>query len=94
MTTRDQLRPEPDDGFAYPVPFSILGRGVREVIVEFGSDDHFDWSPPAGVGQRLRLQGQIHPDSEWTDLLAFEWFPPPEGSRSMYIAHRNIESGG
>lgn len=35
VTTRDRLRPEPDDGFAYPTPFSIAGRGTREVIAEF-----------------------------------------------------------
>jgi hypothetical protein len=90
-TTRDRLRPEPDDGFAFPVPFSIMGRSTREVIVEFGPEDDLDWSPPAGVGQHLRLQGQIHPDSEWIDLVAFEWFAPPEDRRTAYIAHRNEE---
>jgi hypothetical protein len=88
-TTRDRLRPEPDDGFAFPVPFSVVGRSTREIIAEFGPDGNLDWSPPAGDGRRLRLQGQIHPESAWIDLAAFEWFPPPEDTRAAYIAHRN-----
>jgi hypothetical protein len=88
-TTRDRLRPESDDGFAFPVPFSIMGRSTREVIAEFGPEGDLDWSPRAGVSHRLRLQGQIHPESEWIDLAVFDWFAPPEESRAAYIAHRN-----
>jgi hypothetical protein len=88
-TTRDRLRPEINDGFAYPVPFSILGRSTREVVAEFQPDADLDWLPAADAAQRLRLQGQIHPSDEWVDLVAFDWWPPPEASRDHYIAYRN-----
>ena len=39
ITTRTKLRPESDDGFAFAVPFSVAGRGTREVIAEFGDND-------------------------------------------------------
>lgn len=33
ITTRDKLRPESDDGFAYATPFAVAGRSSTEVIV-------------------------------------------------------------
>jgi hypothetical protein len=89
VTTRDRLRPESDDGFAYPVPFAVLGRSTREVITEFQPSAGLNWSPATGPAHRLRLQGQIHPSDEWIDVVAFEWYAPPETVRSAYIAHRN-----
>jgi hypothetical protein len=91
-TTRDRLRPEPEDGFAFPVPFTVMGRSSREVIAEFGPEGDLDWSPPVGVSQRLRLQGQVHPESGWIDFATFDWFPPRDDTRGAYIAHRNEPS--
>jgi hypothetical protein len=64
-TTHERLRPGRDDGFAYPVPFSVLGRSTREVIAEFEPSGDFDWSPSSDVAQPLRLQGRIHPSDDW-----------------------------
>lgn len=89
MTTRDRLRPEPDDGFAYPTPFSIAGRGTREVIAEFEPRANLNWSAPSGDKHRLQLQAQIPPKDEWVDLVALDWWAPPEDTRGQYIAHRN-----
>jgi hypothetical protein len=89
LTTRDRLRPETDDGFAYATPFSIAGRGTREIVAEFEPGASRNWSAPAGIKHRLRLQAQIHPKDEWVDLVAFDWWPPPEKMRDHYIAHRN-----
>lgn len=89
VTTRDRLRPEPDDGFAYPTPFSIAGRGTREVIAEFEPRANLNWSAPSGDKHRLQLQAQIHPKDEWVDLVAFDWWAPPEDTRGQYLAHRN-----
>jgi hypothetical protein len=89
LTTRNRLRPEAEDGFAYPTPFSIAGRGTREVIAEFEPSAKLDWSPPSGIKHRLRLQAQIHPNDDWIDLVAFDWWAPPEDTRGHYTAHRN-----
>lgn len=89
VTTRDRLRPESDDGLAYPTPFSIVGRGTREVIAEFEPSADLNWSPPPGIRHRLQLQAQIHPKDEWVDLVSFGWWAPPEDTRGQYIAHRN-----
>jgi hypothetical protein len=89
LTTRDRLRPQRDDGFAYPTPFSIAGRGTREVIAEFEPSANLSWAPPPGIEHRLELQAQIHPSDEWVDLVAFGWWAPPDEKRGVYIAHRN-----
>ena len=89
LTTRDRLRPEPDDGFAYATPFAIAGRSTREVIAEFEPGAKVDWPPPLGIEHRLRLQAQIHPREEWVDLVAFGWWAPPDDKHGNYIAHRN-----
>jgi hypothetical protein len=88
-TTHERLRPGRDDGFAYPVPFSVLGRSTREVIAEFEPSGDFDWSPSSDVAQPLRLQGRIYPSDDWVDLVAFDWWPPAEAKRDDYIAYRN-----
>jgi hypothetical protein len=89
VTTRRRLRPGADDGFAYPTPFSIPGRGTREIIAEFQPGANLNWSPPHGVSHRLVLQARVHPKEEWVELAAFDWWPPPDASRGAYIAHRN-----
>jgi hypothetical protein len=86
ITTRAVLRPESDDGFAFATPFAVQGRSTREVIAEFGDDR--EWRPLAGIEQKLRLQGHIHPSSAWIDLATFDWWPPPDTS-GAYITHRN-----
>lgn len=88
-TTRDRLRPESDDGFAFPTPFSIAGRGTREVIAEFQGSGSLNWLAPPGVKHRLRLRAQIHPKDDWVDLVAFDWWAPPDETRGQYLAHRN-----
>jgi hypothetical protein len=88
-TTRGRLRPESDDGFAYPVPFSIAGRSTAKVIAEFEPSADLHWSPATDVAHRLRLQALIHPSRDWLELVAFDWWAPPEASRAHYIAHRN-----
>src|SRR6266852_1056608 len=88
ITTRSTLRPEEEDGFAFATPFSIEGRNTAEVIAEFG--DSLGWSPAPGSKHSLRLQAQIHPSMEWTDVVSFGWWAPPSADvMTSYIAHRN-----
>lgn len=75
VTTRTQLRPEHDDGHALATPFSVQGRGTREVIVEFGDDRV--WTPAPGSRHSFVLQAQVHPSEEWADVVAFDWWAPP-----------------
>jgi hypothetical protein len=87
-TTRTKLRPEPDDGFAFPTPFSVQGRGTKEVVAEFGDDR--GWAPAPGSSHRIRLEAQVHPSDEWEDVVAFEWWAPLSADvMKQYIAHRN-----
>lgn len=89
VTIRDRLRPEPDDGFAFATPFSIVGRGTREVIAEFEPGPTVNWPAPAGVKHRLRLEAQIHPKDKWVQLAAFDLWAPSPDARGQYLAHRN-----
>ena len=89
MTTRDRLRPEKDDGFAYATPFSIAGRSSKEAVVEFEPSVGLNWSPAHGVALPLELQAQIHPDSAWIRLVTFDWWAPTDRKRGQYVAHRN-----
>lgn len=88
ITTRTKLRPESDDGFAFATPFSVQGRGTKEVIAEFGDD--LGWEPVPGSRHSLRLQARVHPSEEWDDIVAFDWWAPPVADvMKQYIAHRN-----
>jgi hypothetical protein len=87
MTTRTKLRPEHDDGHAFATPFSVQGRGTRELIVEFGDDR--GWTPAPGSRHSIVLQAQVHPSEAWSDVVAFAWWAPPSDAMSRYLAHRN-----
>lgn len=88
ITTRDRLRPEEEDGFAYGTPFAVEGRSAREVIAEFG--DELGWSPAPGSKHRLRLQAVIHLAKDWADVVTFDWWaPPPDAHLGQYVAYRN-----
>ena len=91
ITIRTKLRPEEDDGFAFATPFSVGGRSAKEVIAEFG--DVQGWSPQPLSKHRLRLQAEIHPSEEWTDVVTFDWWVPPAEKMGPYIAHRNEPYG-
>lgn len=57
VTTRDRLRPEPDDGFLYATPFAVLGRSTREVVVEFEPSVDCGYWLPSLEAVELRLSG-------------------------------------
>lgn len=92
-TTRTELRPQSEDGLAFPTPFSVQGRGAKELIVEFGDD--LGWSPAPGTRHRMRVQALIHPSDAWVDVVAFDWWAPEEKqAMSSYLAHRNEPRDG
>jgi hypothetical protein len=92
ITTRTKLRPEPDDGFAYATPFSIAGRGTREVIAEFGG--HARWTPNLSQCYRMQLEARVHPSDEWKPLLTFPWHAPPTTKGfGQYITYANTPDG-
>jgi hypothetical protein len=70
------------------VPFSVEGRGTTTTIAEFGGD--YDWLPQPGASHEIRLEGLIHGDASWTELVTFTWRAPPTARlMNNYIAHRN-----
>jgi hypothetical protein len=88
ITTRSKLRPDAQDGFAFATPFSVPGRGIREVIAEFGDDR--GWSPEPSSRHRIRLQARVHPSESWTNIVAFDWWAPPSSeAMSRYITYAN-----
>jgi hypothetical protein len=88
ITTRSKLRPDAQDGFAFATPFSVPGRGIREVIAEFGDDR--GWSPEPSSRHWIQLQARVHPSESWEDIVAFEWWAPPSSdAMSRYITYAN-----
>ncbi len=88
ITIRSKLRPDPQDGFAFATPFSVPGRGTKEVIAEFGDDRR--WSPEPSSRHRIRLQGRVHPSESWTNIVTFDWWAPPSSeAMSQYITYAN-----
>jgi hypothetical protein len=88
VTTRTKLRPEKEDGFAFATPFSVPGRGTREVIAEFG--DNSGWSVTPGSKHRMAVEAQMHPAEKWVGLATFDWWAPPSADNmGRYIAYRN-----
>jgi hypothetical protein len=94
LATPDQLGPRDDERRRLAAPFALGGRDAREVIAEFEPSAGFDWSPPEGIRQQLRLQALTRTGrkEKWIDLTTFDWWAPPEDKRNLYIAHRNERS--
>jgi hypothetical protein len=88
ITTRDRLRPEKEDGFAFATPFAVAGRSAREIIAEFGGDK-IEWDPPAASMHRLRLEAMLHPRDDWVEVVSFDWWAPVQEGISQYVTHRN-----
>jgi len=87
-TTRDRLRPEREDGFRYATPFAVPGRGVTEVIVEFGAEG--EWPVFPAQHRRMRVEASVHPAESWAVVTEFDWWAPPMGINfTQYLAHRN-----
>jgi hypothetical protein len=78
ITTRSKLRPDREDNFAFATPFSVAGRGTKEVIAEFGHEA--GWSPEPSSRHLLRLEAKVHPSENWENLLEFAWWAPPSSS--------------
>jgi len=91
ITTRSKLRPDSKDGFAFATPFSVPGRGTKELIAEFGNDH--GWSPEPSSRHWIHLQARVHPSETWEDILAFEWWAPPSSdAMSRYITYANART--
>jgi hypothetical protein len=91
-TTRDRLRPEAGDDFRFATPFAVPGRGVRQLIVEFGREG--EWPLMPAVRRRMRVEALVHPAQSWTAIVEFDWWAPGMGINfNQYIAHRNESRG-
>ena len=87
LATISHLRPDEDNERDFPTPFSVPGRGTREVVAEFEGA----WCPVPGSRHRLRLDVKLLPGDDWTSAGEFEWWAPmPEAELRAYIAHRNV----
>jgi hypothetical protein len=88
ITTRSKLRPDSQDGLGFATPFSVPGRGTRDVIADFGDDR--GWQPEPSSRHWIHLQARVHPSESWEDIVAFErWAPPSSDAMSRYIAYAN-----
>jgi hypothetical protein len=66
--TRSQLQPGPNDGFALPAVFSILGRTAQQMFIEFGGP--FAGGVPAGDCQ-AQIDVKLGHREGWDHLLTF-----------------------
>ena len=90
-TTQETLRAIEGD-FAFPTPFAVGGRRTREVIVEFG--DALAWFPELESKYRMTVEAQVHPATEWKELISFDWWAPPSADKlGTYITYRNSPGG-
>jgi hypothetical protein len=73
----------------FATPFTVPGRGTRELVTDFGHDQI--WSPDPGSRHQMRLQARLHDrGDEWQTLAEFDWFAPPPGAElSRFITYRN-----
>jgi hypothetical protein len=92
VTTRDRLRPEPTTGSPLRHRFQFPVVLPRRSLPSLSPPPALNWSASPDVKHRLQLRAQIHPKREWVELVAFDFWPPPEDSRGQYLAHRNEPS--
>jgi hypothetical protein len=87
LATVSHLRPDEDNERDFPTPFTVPGRGTREVVAEFEGA----WAPVPGSQHRLRLEAKLLPGDDWTAVGEFEWWAPrPEAVLTAYLSHRNV----
>ena len=87
LATISHLRPGENNERDFPTPFTVPGRGTREVVAEFEGA----WAPVPGSQHRLRLEAKLLPGDDWTAVGEFDWWAPrPEAELGAYIAHRNV----
>lgn len=87
LASVSHLRPGANNERDFPTPFTVPGRGTREVVAKFEGA----WAPVPGSLHRLRLEAKLLPSAEWTSVGGFDWWAPrPEAELGAYIAHRNV----
>jgi hypothetical protein len=69
VATRSQIKPESNDGHAFPVIFSIAGRATHQIIAEFGA-------PSVGFALEardysVRIEVKITRNEQWESLVTF-----------------------
>ncbi|MFE2096981.1 hypothetical protein [Streptomyces sp. NPDC059468] len=78
-STRDRLRPEPEDGMRLPAPFAVAGRKAEQVFIEFGAPfpgfvpEARDYKAVIEVrlGHRRLLDRTLRRNRVWQPLLVF-----------------------
>lgn len=87
LATISHLKPDEENERDFPTPFTVPGRGTREVVAEFEGS----WAPVPASQHRLRLEARLLSGHDWTAVGEFDWWAPrPEAELGAYIAHRNV----
>ncbi|MFF9640534.1 hypothetical protein [Kitasatospora aureofaciens] len=93
-TTRNQLKPAPDDGHAFPAVFAVKGRTAEQLFVEFGAP--FPGFLPEARDYRVSIEAKLGHRQGWigfrtdrVELLAFTLRVGHMVSPDAYITYSN-----
>jgi hypothetical protein len=88
IATLPSMRRSGENVSNYATPFTVAGRGTREVLAEFG--DGLGWTPEPSSRQKLRVEAKVHSSDRWRAVGRFEWWaPPPEAPVAELRPYRN-----
>lgn len=86
--SRSQIKPEPDDGYAFPAAFSVAGRTAHQIFVEFGTRS-LGFTLEAR-DYPVRIEVKLGHKKEWQPLLTFSLQAGQITEPGFYITYENI----
>jgi len=91
VATRSHIKPESDDGHAFPAVFSVAGRTADQTFQEFGA-------PSLGfiLGARdypVALEAKLGHKRDWRTVLRFTWHAGRIVHPGNFITYENTPDG-
>lgn len=87
VATRSHIKPEKDDGHAFPAVFSVAGRTAAQTFQEFGAASL--GFKVAAIKYRVRLQAKLGHKEDWDGILDFTFHARRISDPGHFITYEN-----
>jgi hypothetical protein len=90
VATRSQIKPDSDDGHAFPAVFSVAGRTAQQIFVEFGASS-FGFVLGAD-DYPVQIEAKLGHSKDWQFLVGFVFRAWHISDPTSYITYENTPS--